>query len=205
MALVRDFFSSFDVYSLLFDLHQYGWFHYIFPFLLIYAIILTILNNVHIFKDNKSVRVIIAVVLSLFAVAFPVTSDGGGYFGERTIGDVMIDLFPGVTAFSMLILGLYIVLAMLGVNPADLIQDKNKKFTPIFYIIAGLGVIFVVYYFGSGMGWWYGFGRDFWLWRLLSDPLLYVFLLFGAIFFIISKDDPPKKDSEKDKHKKEED
>ena len=52
-----------------------GWIEFFFPFLLIYAIVLTIMTKVEVFKENKATRVIIALVFALFSVVFPVTQN----------------------------------------------------------------------------------------------------------------------------------
>ncbi len=190
--VILDSLSEVDFADFFFDLEQFGWFHYVFPFLLVYAIVLTILNQVEIFKKNKSVRVIIALVFALFSVAFPI-SDGYCEYsqtgGACTIGDLMISLFPGVTAFSLGVLALYIVAAMLGVDLTEFIS-KDKP-NVVHYVLGGIGTIFVIYYFGRGFGWFDGYGSasDFWLVRLLYDPLFYILIVFGLIFWWVSKED----------------
>lgn len=192
----------------LYDLETTGWFAYVFPFLIVYSVIFTILNKVEIFADKKPVKVIIALVFALTSVYFPISEAsscglgyGGGhaYDGNCSLGDLMATLFPGVTAFSMGILALYIIAAMLGVDLSDLFGD-GKKPNIVTYVLGGLGVLFVVYYFGLGFGWWdYGYdGTNFA--EFFEDPLLYILIIFGLFFWYISKDDSSPKKKNKGTH-----
>lgn len=189
MGQVSNFFSSVNFNDIINPLVYNGWYQYLFPFLLVYAVVLTILNRVEVLKDNKATRVIVALVFGLFSIAFPISNDG------RTLGEFLMILFPGVTAFTMGILALYIVAAMLGVDLISLLgkDDKNKQIMK--YILGGIGLIVVAYYYAKGFG-WYGLDSNFWLWRLLSDPLLWIIIIFGAIFYWISSEDNSSKKGE---------
>lgn len=194
MATLSDWLDDFDFARDLIDpLFDNGWFHYLFPFLLVYAILITILNQIPMFKDRKPVKVIIAVVVGLFAIAFPITDGscsspyGGSYVaGGCTLGDLMMVLFPGVTAFSLAILCLYIVAAMMGFDLMDFFgyyRDNNI----VKYILGALGVIVVAYYYAKGFGWdgWEGSAIE----EFFEDPLLYILIVGGLVFWFITKED----------------
>ena len=182
MGEVSDFFADIQFEDVIDGLIDGGWYDFLFPFLLVYAIVFTILNKADIFSGNKAVRVLIAAIFGLFAVAFPISDEG------YTLGEFMMVLFPGVTAFTIGVLALYIVTAMLGVDLMDILGNKNSDNQLMKYILGGLGVIVVVYYYAKGFG-WLGLDDDFWLWRLLEDPFLYVLLAFVGLFWWVSKDD----------------
>lgn len=199
MGSVSDFLSEVNFRDLFGDLEYYGWFHIVFPLMLVYAVVFTILNNVEVFRDRKPVKVIIALIFGLFAVAFPISDAGScgvhktSYIVDGcTIGDLMISLFPGVTAFSIGILALYIVAGMLGVDLTKFFgqgEDSNKF---IMWVLGALGVFVVLYYYALGFGWGGFENTDNWLWGddgLLQDPLLYILLLFGLFFWWVTKDD----------------
>ena len=76
-----------DLYGFIIDLDRYGWFEYVFPFLLVYAIVFTILNQVALFEERKPVKVIVAFVFALFSIAFPINADGD------SLGSLMMLLF----------------------------------------------------------------------------------------------------------------
>jgi len=66
MGLMMAFAGSFE--KLFLDLESLGFFTYILPFLLIFALVYGILSNIKIFKENKGVVAIIAIVIGLLAL-----------------------------------------------------------------------------------------------------------------------------------------
>lgn len=202
MGALTDSLADVNFLDFIDALFRGGWFDFVFPFLLIYAVVFTILQNVKIFEDKKSVRIIIALVFGLFAIAFPITGDlscnipnagvgNGGYYnnGCQTLGSLMMTLFPGVSAFSIGILGLYIVIGMLGIDVNDFLDGDSKKY--VTWILGALGLFVVIYYYALGFG-WDGFDGNNWLWGydgILRDSLLYILLVFGFLFFWVTKED----------------
>ncbi|MBU2052851.1 MAG: hypothetical protein KJ721_01255 [Nanoarchaeota archaeon] len=108
-----------DMFSLW---EQYGFFAYILPFLLIFALIFGILEKTKIFDDNKTISGIIAFVVGLMALQF----------------DIVPQFFSEV--FPRLGVGLAIVLILLIV--VGLFADPDSK--GITYTIMGIGAIIVV-------------------------------------------------------------
>lgn len=199
-SAISDFIRDLNFESFLWDLNQGGWFEFVFPFLLVYALVFTITDKIDIIKEKKPVRVIVALVFALFAIAFPITGEGSGYGpGQgQTLGDLMMTMFPGVTAFSIAVLALYIVVAMLGIDLMRFFGEKEDQNKILKYILGGLGFLVVLYYFGLGFEWWSpnSSGELSWLFDILEDPLLYILILFGLFFWWVTKDDgdskPPK-------------
>lgn len=177
-----------------------GWIEFFFPFLLIYAIVLTVMSRAKVFDGNKATRVIIALVFALFSVVFPVTdtcnidSEFVDNMGYCTLGTYMSALFPGVSLFAICILCLYIIAALLGKDLTEFIDGSPV----ILYVLGGLGALVVGWQWASAF---FEFGSgstsDFWLVQLLQDPVLYVFLLFMLLFWWISKEDDPNYDYSK--------
>lgn len=216
MASLSDELSDIEFDEFIDALYDGGWFDFVFPFMLVYAVVLTILNKVEIFEDKKAVRVIIALVLALFSIAFPINGDfdscNVGHYsnGCETLGSLMMTLFPGVSAFAMGVLALYIVVAMMGIDLMEFFSPEDKDNNKwIKYILGAIGLFVVVYYYARGFG-WDGFDSGDsgdWLWGddgLLRDPFLYMVIVFGAVFFWISTDDEEgnkKKDKKKDSKK----
>ncbi len=198
MGTISDMLSSLDFSNFIFSLQQGGWFDFVFPFMLVYAVVFTILNNVGLFKDKKAVKVIIALVFALFAIAFPITDNTScGFIGTNyqsgvvsgcTLGALMMTLFPGVTAFAFGILALYIVIAMLGVDLTKFFGDDNDKNNYLKWILGFLGLIVVLYYYALGFG-WDGFSSSGELNAFFTDPFLYILILFGVFFWWVTKDE----------------
>ena len=214
MGTLSEMLGDMDIQSFFQTLFDGGWYDFVFPFLMVYAIVFTILPNIKIFSDDgpedanktnkKPIRIIIALIFAFFAIAFPISGDvascgiatgpGGGVGSDscQTLGGLMMTLFPGVTAFSFGVLGLYIVAGMLGLDLNNIIKiGKGNDAKPIVtYVIGGLGALIVVYYYARGFG-WDGFGviGDWWIWELLGDPALLMLIIFGFLFYWISKDE----------------
>ena len=202
MGVLTDRLGDVDFSNFIMGMKEGGWFDFVFPFMLVYAVVLTILNKVDIFEDKKAVRVIIALVFALFSISFPITGDFnncsitpsyGGYSsnGCETLGNLMMSLFPGVTAFSMGVLALYIVVAMLGVDLTEFFGKDEDNNNILKYILGALGLFVVIYYYAIGFG-WEGFDGDNWLWGtngILRDPLLYILIIGGWVFWWISQED----------------
>ncbi len=189
MGVVGDWLTDIDFYTFISDLKYGGWFEYVFPFMLVYAIVFTILNYVEIFADKKPVKVIIAIVFGLFSIAFPITDDG------VVLGEMMAELFPDVTAFTIGILALYIVVAMLGVDLAEFFGKDDDTNKILRYVLGGLGLIVVGVSYGKALGYWDTWNGS-WLEDFLTDPMLYIIVIFGLFFFWMNTDEDSETKSE---------
>lgn len=191
---ILDGISSIDFRGFIDSLVMGGWVEFFFPFLLIYAIVLTIMNRAEVFRGNKATRVIIALVFALFSVSFPVSQtcniSTSSFLGYCTLGTYMSALFPGVSLFAIAILCLYIIAALLG---RDLTNFFGKDNPLAVYILGGIGLLIVLWQWGSAFFNFGGSGSvgDNWLIRLIQDPVLYILILFIALFWWISKEDDP--------------
>ncbi len=100
-------------------LENAGFYSYILPFLLLFALIFGILSKLDLFKDNKGVIVLIAISVSLMALQVQLVPK---FFAE---------LFPKVGVGLSIILGILILFGMF--------IDKNKQW--ILYILLAIGAI----------------------------------------------------------------
>ena len=179
--------ADLDISSFVGTLFDGCWFHYVFPFLLVFAIVFTVLKQTNLF-EKKQIRFLIAMIFALFAIAFPITENTSSYSitnnscsvvsGGLTLGDLMIQLFPGVSAFGIGILALYIVAAMLGAPLPDFIKIGEHKVVQ--YVLGGVGLIFVIYYFAKGFGWLDNTNFNF-----LNDNWPIIFIVVVFLFFMI--------------------
>jgi len=200
MDTITDWIRELNFKDFLQNLYYGGWFDFVFPFLLIYALVYTILNNVTIFDNRKPIKVIIALVFALFAIAFPITDEtycgvGGMYNGNGivsgcTVGTLMMTLFPGVTAFSIGLLALYIILAMLGVDITNFFGDDDDRNQYLKWIFGAIGLLVVIYYYALGFG-WNGFDGNSEISEFFKDPALYILVVFGLFFWWVSSDEDP--------------
>lgn len=105
------------------QLEQLGFFSYLLPFLVIFALIFGILSRINIFEDNKSINAIISLSVGLMALQFGFVSN---FFSE---------IFPRLGVGLAIIL---VVLIFLG-----LFMDPEEKWMN--YGMLGIGAIIVFF------------------------------------------------------------
>ncbi len=101
---------------------EIGFFSYLLPFLLIFALIFGILTKVKLFKENKAINAIIALVVGLIAIQF------------ETVSTFFSAIFPKVGIALAIILALFILVGLF-------IDPEHPAMT---WILVGIGVIIFV-------------------------------------------------------------
>lgn len=131
--------------SFLDKLSQAGFFSYLLPFLLIFALVYGILLRLDFFKGNKSVNGIIALAVGLLALQFEFVPL---FFSE---------VFPRVGIGLAIIL---VILILMG-----LFMPKANWVTYVLFGVSALIVIIILIqsggYFGSDIGYWFSYN---WPW-----------------------------------------
>lgn len=118
------FFQFGSIADILFQWENMGFFAFVLPFLLVFAVVFGILSYMHIFGDNKGIHAIIAVILGLLAIR-------SGYF-QAFLSEVAPRLGVGLTILlaALILVGLFV-------------QENTKK--TLGYVLLGIaGVIFIV-------------------------------------------------------------
>lgn len=149
-ASLSDFFSNADIGQYIQLFRDTNSFEILFPFLLIYAILNTILHQVSIFKSKSTGKphnapiVIISLVVALFSVTFEISQG-------KTIGYLLSLLFPNISALTIGVLTLYLVGSMLNKNFfKDLFRkDVSAYFT---FVVGAIGLGAVFFYLGIVFG-----------------------------------------------------
>ena len=123
----------------------------LFPFLLVFAFIYTALSFVKIFQNkdgvpNKPVIFVISLVFSLMGIWFE-TKRG------FVIGDLLMIMFPNISAITIGILTLYIVGALFGHNIFKGFYRKDFS-AYLYFAVGAVGLGAVVFYLGIAMGIW---------------------------------------------------
>ena len=147
---------------------QAGIFAYVLPFLLIFALVFGILTQIKIFKDNKAVNGVIALVVGLMALQFGFVSQ---FFAE---------IFPrlGIGLAVMLVV---IILVGMFSNP-----DSNGVMVAFFGVGVVISVIVLVKTAGA-LGW----SSGYW-WQNNWTTIVGLLVLLAVIGIIIAASSPPK-------------
>jgi len=148
-----------------------GFFSYLLPFLLIFALVFGILTRVKIFKDNRVVNGIIALAVALMALQFTFVPD---FFSQ---------IFPRVGVALAIILGIMIIVGLFA--------DPNSNL--INYILLGVGVItigVVIIQSAGAVGWQSG---QWWAenWAIVVGAIV-LFILIAVIIGSASPRDKSK-------------
>ncbi len=149
------------------QLEQLGFFSYILPFLLIFAMVFGILAQTKIFQENKSVNPIIAFVVALMALQFDLVPR---FFAE---------IFPKVGIGISILLVMIILLGLFAPNRSWMT-----------YVFFGIGaVIFIVIIVKSTAiaGFWEGGG---WVWDEYGTLIIVGIVLLIFIATIIGASTP---------------
>lgn len=148
--------------ELLAYMEQAGFFAYILPFLLIFALVFGILTKTKIFKNNKAINAIIALAIGLLALQFNFVPL---FFSE---------IFPRLGIGLAIILALLILVGLFAPSKPDAWTNW------IFFIAAAVVfVVVIVQTFG-----WLGWG-SFSLWTYNWPQIIMVALVLGGIIWVL--------------------
>jgi len=172
----------YEVHKLFLDSSYY---EFLFPFLLAYAVFYTALCQIKLFQHGKNsknpgapikpVIVILAFVVSFYGVSFKLR-DGS------SIGELLMMMFPNISALTIGLLGAYVVGTMLGKNVFKGLFRKDQSA----YLYIGVGIIglgSVIYYVGVAMGFWFvdSVGPE----SQWNTIFAIAFLILGVVFLFI--------------------
>jgi hypothetical protein len=153
-------FSGGSFGNLLSKLGELGFFDYVLPFLIIFALIFGILTKTKIFQENKGINAIIALAVGLMALQFGFVSV---FFSE---------LFPRLG------IGLAIILTILIL--VGLFFDTESQ--ALNYVLLAVGVIIVIITLAStaeASSWWYS-------WSFFSGNMGEIFLIVGIVAVMVA-------------------
>ncbi len=152
------FFRGGGIGDLLNYWEQAGFFSYILPFLLIFALVYAIISNMKLFGDNKGVSAVIALCVGLLSLQFNVVSI---FFSE---------IFPRVG------IALSVILAVLIIT--GLFLDPTQKWMK--YMLLGMSfiVLFVVLFQQAYSTFWYDIFYFF-------DTQTFSWVLLGLVVVVL--------------------
>lgn len=164
------FFGGGTIGDLLSVWQQQGFFSYLLPFLLIFALVFGILEQAKLFKENKAINGIIALVVGLMALQLDFVPI---FFSE---------IFPRLGV------GLSFILVLLIL--AGMFVDTSKGW--LMYTLLGIGTIIAIIIFVQSAG-AAGFRSGFWWeqnWQTVAGAVL-ILIIIGIIVGGSRKDSEP--------------
>jgi len=150
---------------------QAGFFTYLLPFLLIFALVFGILTQIKLFKDSKSINGIIALVVGLLALQFPMVPQ---FFSE---------------IFSRLGIALAIILVIMILLGLFLNSKDDGDFMKwVLLGVAGIILVIVLVKTAGALGWAAG-----WWWADNWPIVAGVVIILAALGIIVgsSKESKP--------------
>ena len=143
-SIMLQWWGGFNFADLLNQLEAAGFFSYIFPLLLIFAVVYAVLSQIKIFKDNRGAAVIVAIAAAFLALQLNLVS---AFFQE---------IFPKIG------IGIAILIAALILAGAFISDENSFK-----WIFFGLGALVFLFILGSsvassrftGWDWWTQYGQ----------------------------------------------
>ncbi len=158
-----------------------GIFSYALPFLLIFAIVYSVLSFVNVFKDNRAVNAVISLSVALLALQFQLVSV---FFSE---------IFPrmGVALSVLLVI---VILGGIFINPKD---GEHKGW--IKWALVGVTVVVLIFVLGGsfrsfGLGGNLGIG---FLYGVNWGSMFVIALIVGAFIWIVASTNNDSKPSKK--------
>lgn len=150
----------YSIQELLYLWEGYGVFSFLLPFLLIFAVTFAAMDYVGLFRRNRGVSVVIAIVVGVMATRFPLFTE---FYSE---------LFPRLG------IGITILLAVLILLGLFTTKWNKKNVVPWVFLAGGIVIALVVLYQTfEVLGWTYGgFGANIVGW-VISLLLLLVILI----------------------------
>ena len=159
-----------NVQNFLLDLEGFGFFEYVLPFLLIFAVVYAILSQIEIFKKNKGVSTIIALSIGLLAL------------WQGMVAQFFAQIFPRLgIGISILLVALILFGAFVPLEAGKSGWGK--------YIFMGIGMLaFLIILFSSAEAydWWGGSG---WVTENLSLIVVLLVIIGGIVGVILSQRD----------------
>jgi len=162
------FFDGTAIGNMFVQWEQAGFFTYLLPFLLIFALVFGILTQIKLFKDSKSINGIIALVVGLLALQFPMVPQ---FFSE---------IFPRLGIGLSIILVIMILLGLFLNSEKD-----NDPMKWVLLVVAGIILVVVLVKTAGALGWSSG-----WWWQDNWPMVVGVAFILGIIGIIVAGSNP---------------
>ncbi len=152
----------YSIQDILYLWESYGLFDYIFPFLLVFAVVYGILISMHMFERNRSISLIISIVIGFMAIRF-------GWFSQ-----FYAELFPRLG------IGITIMLAIMIMIGLFVEKEYARYWLYGLSAVAGIIALLIVYQSFSNLGWVSGFNGEIIGWIVLGALFLTIIIAIAS-------------------------
>jgi hypothetical protein len=142
------------------------------PFILVFTVVFAILQKTKILGEKKNFNVVVSLVLGLVFVVPHLT---GGYPLNYDPVVIMNQVLPSIALVAIASIMLLVLMGVFG-------TDFSTAAAPF---IAILAIAFVIYTFGSSLGFWVGPYDIFSWWTPEITELVIMILVFGVVVYAI--------------------
>ncbi|MBT4538782.1 hypothetical protein HOI26_02620 [Candidatus Woesearchaeota archaeon] len=154
---------------------NFGILEFLLPFLLVFTIIYAVAEKSKILGEKKAYNVVLAVIFGLLFVL-------PHQLGIYPLGyDPVAVLNASLPSIALVAVAAIMILLLMGVFGANF----TTKIAP-WIALASLG--FVIYIFGSALGFWISPSTQLSWWTTELTELLIIILVFGGIVWLITKE-----------------
>ncbi|MGV8169063.1 MAG: hypothetical protein ACP5N3_03325 [Candidatus Nanoarchaeia archaeon] len=192
-------YGNWDFRNMIWSLEEVGVLDVIMPFILIFTIVYSVLHKTKILgkhtdgRPRKNYNVVVALVMALAVVIPHVTGSRDIYgFGQRSVVEIINSALPNVALVAVIIVMILLTIGVFGKE-----FDIGEGYGGFFVIAAFLVIGFI---FAASAGWFHQGSLPNWLYFMYDSQfqaLVVTLLVFGVIIWLITKEDKPQKNKDK--------
>jgi hypothetical protein len=168
-----------NVPDFLVQLEQFGLLDAVLPFILIFAILFTVLSKTNVVSDKKNIHMLVSLVISLLVILPHVM---GTYPPGQDVVNIINNALPNMALVIVIIVAALIVMGIF--------RAPGDTGVPGAGLMVPLSAIVIIYIFGLAAGWW----KSLSFLSFLNNPdiqaLVVIVLVFGLVIFLITSDSP---------------
>lgn len=151
MGVVTDYLKDIKFQDLIDIFLETQMYEYLFPFLLFYAILYTVLQKIKIFQKDKkpikSVIVVVSFIVSLIGVIYPINDE------NQKLSDFLMVFFPHISTLTILMLSLFLIATLMNKNFLDFFSEhRANSYSHMAILIIAFGTM--LFYMGIFVGFW---------------------------------------------------
>lgn len=171
----------YDSYVDLFKtLESYGLRDALLPFLLIFLVLFSVLQKVHVFgAEKRNINAVFALIVAALTVIPHIT---GSYPPGADVIEIMNEALPNISVVAIAVIMAIFLIGLFGGESKWLGGSLSG-------IIAIISFGLIVYFFGASAGWWTDFTSWYNWWDADTTSLFLIIAVFGLLIWWITRPD----------------